>query len=57
MIALLAHRFIELAATAWKIAVLATIAIVAAGLAFLLVPVAFVVIWCLEALHFLKLID
>lgn len=50
-------RLVELLATAWNMAVLAAIGIAAAMLALVLVPAAFVAIWCLEALHFFKPID
>jgi|GraSoiStandDraft_11_1057310.scaffolds.fasta_scaffold23239_3 hypothetical protein len=53
----LARRVSDLAATAWAIASLAPFFIVAAGFALVVVPAVFFGIWCLEALHFLKLID
>jgi len=50
-------RVVDLAATAWAIAALAAIGLVAAGFALVLVPVVFLAVWCLEALHSINLID
>jgi hypothetical protein len=44
-------------ATAWAVAALAALGIVAASLALVLLPVVFFAIWCLGALHAVKLID
>jgi hypothetical protein len=41
----------------WAIAALAAIGITAAGLALVLLPVAFFAVWCLDALHSVKLIE
>jgi hypothetical protein len=51
------RRFLDAVATAWAIAALAAIGIVAAAFALILVPAAFVAIWCLEALQFFKPVD
>jgi len=53
----LTRRFQDLLATAWAIAALAAIGIVAAGLALILLPAVFLAVWSLEALHSIKLID
>jgi hypothetical protein len=53
----LVRRFLDLAATAWAIAALAAIGIVAAGFALVVLPVVFLAVWCLDALHSVKLID
>ena len=52
-----ARRFLDALATAWAIAALAAIGIVAAGLALVLVPVAFFAVWCLGALNAVKPIE
>jgi hypothetical protein len=57
MISRLVRRFQDLVATAWAIAALAAIGIVAAGFALVLLPVAFLAVWCLDALHSVNLID
>jgi hypothetical protein len=53
----LTRQFVDLVATAWAIAALAAIGIVAAGFALILLPLVFLAVWCLEALHAVKLID
>jgi hypothetical protein len=53
----LGRRVLGLAATAWAIASLVPFFIVAAGFTLVVVPAVFLGIWCLEALHFLGLID
>jgi hypothetical protein len=53
----LARRILDGLATAWAVAALAAIGIVAASLALVLLPVVFFAIWCLGALHAVKLID
>ena len=47
----LTRRFQDLLATAWAIAALAAIGIVAAGLALVLLPVVFFAVGCLNALN------
>jgi hypothetical protein len=51
------RRFLDAVATAWAVAALAAIGIVAAGFALILLPLVFLAVWCLEALHAVKLID
>jgi hypothetical protein len=53
----LTRRFLDAVATAWSIAALAAIGIVAAAFALVLLPVAFFAVWCLDALHVVKPID
>jgi hypothetical protein len=53
----LTRRFLDALATAWSIAALAAIGIVAAAFALVLLPVTFLAVWCLDALHFVKPID
>ncbi|HYR34905.1 MAG TPA: hypothetical protein VEQ87_11480 [Burkholderiales bacterium] len=53
----LARRFLDAVATAWAIAALAAIGIVAAGLALIVLPVAFLAVWCLDALYSIKPIE
>jgi hypothetical protein len=50
----LVRRLLDAVATAWAVAALAAIGIVAAGFAFVLLPVAFFAVWCLDALHVVK---
>jgi hypothetical protein len=50
----LARRFLDAVATAWAIAALAAIGIIAAGFVLVLLPAAFLAVWCLDALHALK---
>lgn len=50
----LTRRFLDAVATAWSIAALAAIGIVAAAFALVLLPVAFFAVWCLDALHVVK---
>ncbi len=51
------RRFLDAVATAWAIAALAAIGIVATGFALVLVPVVFLAVGVLNALHSVNLID
>jgi len=53
----LARRFLDAVATAWAIAALSAIGIVAAGFALVLLPVVFVAVGCLNALNAVKPVD
>jgi hypothetical protein len=53
----LGRRFLDALATAWAIASLAAIGIVAAGFALVLLPVVFFAVWSLNALNAVKPID
>jgi hypothetical protein len=51
------RRFLDMVATAWAIAALAAIGLVAAAFALVLLPAVFFAVWCLDALHSANLID
>ena len=51
------RRFLDIVATAWAIAALAAIGLVAAAFALVLLPAVLFAVWCLDALHSVNLID